>query len=103
MIRLLIVAAALVASSATASAAEVVRYQCKPWKAKHIHETAKAKTIAATLKKLGCEVKTRAHNGHVDVKYRCPEWRQLKLKTHEDAHRWEKWLKEYGFTTQHKH
>ncbi|MEM6690827.1 MAG: hypothetical protein AAF664_15445 [Planctomycetota bacterium] len=85
------------------SAAEVVRYRSEKWQAKHIHDTAKAKTIAATLKKLGCEVKEEQHNGHLDVKYRCPKWKDLELKTHDEAHQWEKWFKDYGFETDHKH
>ncbi|GAA4464317.1 hypothetical protein [Novipirellula rosea] len=91
------------AAATMAPANEVVRYQLKDWKAKHIHDTKKADTIAKTLKKLGCEVKTDQHNGHLDVKYRCPEWHELKLDSHDDAHKWEKWLKEFHFTTEHKH
>ena len=86
-----------------ASGAEIVRYQCKDWKAKHIHDTKKSDKIATTLKKLGCELKKEQHNGHVDVKYRCQKWMELKLKTHDEAHKWETWLKEFGFETQHKH
>jgi hypothetical protein len=91
------------AMSSTAMADEMVRYQLKDWKRKHIHDAKKAETIAETLTKLGCELTKDAHNGHIDVKYRCPEWRELKLDTHDEAHKWEKWLKEYGFTTEHKH
>lgn len=103
MIRLLTLMLVLSGVSATASAAEIVRYQCKDWKAKHIHEAKKADTIAGTLKKLGCEVKRHEHDGHIDVRYRCPKWRQLELKTHDEAHKWEKWFKEYGFKTEHEH
>ena len=62
-----------------------------------------AETIVTTLKKLGCEVKTHKHNGHIDVTYRCPKWRQLDLDTHAAAHKWESWLKEFQFQTEHKH
>lgn len=103
MLRLTSLAIVLFALSATASAAEIVRYQCKDWKAKHIHDSAKAETIADTLKKLGCEVQRFEHDGHYDVKYRCPEWKELELKTHDEATKWEKWFKEYGFKTEHRH
>ncbi len=108
MFRRLLIAATLLAiptfaMPTFAMADEMVRYQLKDWKAKHIHDDKKAETIAETLGKLGCEIKKDAHNGHIDVKYRCPEWRELKLDTHDEAHKWEKWLKEYGFTTEHKH
>ncbi|QDT03118.1 hypothetical protein K227x_14990 [Rubripirellula lacrimiformis] len=103
MFRRFALMAALMAVPTFALAGEMVRYQCKEWKAKHIHDAKKADTISATLKKLGCELKQDQHNGHIDVKYRCPDWRELKLDSHDEAHKWEKWLKEYGFTTEHKH
>ncbi|TWU04839.1 hypothetical protein [Stieleria varia] len=86
-----------------ASAAEIVKFQLKDWKAQHIHDTKKADKITDTLKKIGCEVERAEHNGHVDVKYRCPKERQMTLKTHEEASQWEKWLKGYGFTVSHSH
>lgn len=98
-----LVIAAMTAQSGEVSAEEVVRYQLTEWKAKHIHDAKKADTISTTLKKLGCELKKGQHDGHIDVKYRCPKWRQLDLDSHDEAHKWEKWLKEYGFKTQHKH
>lgn len=96
-----VVAVALV--PAVGSADEIVRYQLSSWKAKHIHDAKKADTITKTLQKLGCELKKEKHNGHIDVKYRCVKWRQLKFDTHEEAHKWEKWLKDYDFKTEHKH
>lgn len=84
-------------------AEEVVRYQLQDWKAKHVHDASKADTIVKTLTKLGCEVKKAQHSGHVDVRYRCPQWRQLRLDSHAQAHQWEKWLKEFSFVTIHKH
>lgn len=99
----LLVAVALTAVPLSLSADEIVRYRLKDWQAKHIHDTKKADTIAGTLSKLGCQVKRASHGGHVDVRYRCPKWRQLKLDSHAQAHKWEKWLKEYKFQTEHKH
>ncbi|MEM6362826.1 MAG: hypothetical protein AAF539_12275 [Planctomycetota bacterium] len=103
MCRLILIGLIAVSTTTLASAAESVRYRCVNWKAKHIHDTKKADTIEETLKKLKCEVKRHAHNGHDDVKYRCKEWKTLELKTHDEAHQWEAWLKQYGFETQHKH
>jgi hypothetical protein len=103
MIRPLLLAAALAATPVISAADEIVRYQLSDWKAKCIHDAKKAETITKTLKSLGCETKTNEHGGHIDVKYRCPEWRQLDLKSHAEAHRWESWLKEFGFQTEHKH
>ena len=103
MLKRLMLAIALGAIPIVAGADEIVRYQLSEWKAKHIHDAKKADTIAATLKKLGCELKKSQHNGHIDVRYRCPKWRELKLDSHDEAHKWEKWLKEFQFKTEHKH
>jgi hypothetical protein len=82
---------------------EDVLYRTVKWQAKHIHDAAKADKIAVTLKKLGCQLKRAEHDGHIDLSYHCPKWKKLSLKTHAEAHQWEKWLKEYGFQTQHQH
>ena len=103
MIRIFALLLAFAVLPSVAGAAEIVRYQLSDWKAKHIHDDKKADVIAQTLKKLGCETKKEQHNGHIDIKYRCPKWRQLDLKSHAEAHKWEKWLKEYHFKTEHKH
>lgn len=87
---------------AETSAAETVRYRLENWKAKHIHEVAKADQLTDTLKKLGCEVQKAEHNGHIDVKYRCPQWRQISLESEDEAARWEKWLKQNLFQTERK-
>ncbi|MEO1527271.1 MAG: hypothetical protein AAFX06_17720 [Planctomycetota bacterium] len=89
--------------STVALSAEVVHFQLKDWKTKHIHDTKKADVITTTLKKLGCEVEQEKHNGHFDVKYRCPKERKLPVKSHEEAVKWEKWFKEYGFKVYHTH
>jgi hypothetical protein len=103
MFKRLLMTFALVSIPALAMADEVVRYQLADWKAKHIHDEKKAESIVITLKKLGCEVKKHSHDGHIDVMYRCPKWRQLELDSHDEAHKWESWLKEFEFQTEHKH
>ena len=102
-IRMFMMVIAMIALPGFAVGEEIVRYQLKDWKAKHIHDAKKAATIEGTLKKLGCELQKYDHNGHIDLKYRCPKWHELKLKTHEEAHKWETWLKAFYFTTEHKH
>jgi len=103
---LLLIAFAFVSAqfpASVASAEEIVRYRLTDWKRKHMHDTAKAEKISETLKKLGCEVQKVAHNDHFDVKYRCPEWRQIKVDTHDEAIRWERWFKEFYFESEHRH
>ena len=103
MIRMIVLAVTLMAVPAMVAGDETVRYQLTDWKAKHVHDSKKAETIVKTLKKLGCELKQDQHDGHIDVKYRCPSWHELKLDSHDEAHKWEKWLQEYNFKTEHKH
>ena len=88
-----------------ASAADkyVVQFRLTKWKTMHFEETAKAETHLATVKKLGCEVKAGDHGGHIDVSYRCAEWRSLAVGTDAGAHKWEKWLRASGFETAHQH
>lgn len=95
----------LVAVSETASAAEqeAVDYRLTAWKKKHFHDAEKASDQATLLKKLGCEVEQDNHGGHIDVSYRCQNWRRMTLKSHSEAHRWEAWLKSVGFETNHVH
>jgi hypothetical protein len=51
-------------------------------------DAAKAKTHHDTVKKLGCEAtRQERHDGHVDVRYRCPRWKEIALKDHDAAHR----------------
>ncbi|MGC1275899.1 MAG: hypothetical protein WBC44_19510 [Planctomycetaceae bacterium] len=103
----LVVAAALVATVganvATAAEKFTVTYRCAKWKTIHFHQAEKAKLHYDTVKKLGCEAKRDDHGGHIDVSYRCEKWRQIALKSHDAAHRWEKWLKAAGFETRHSH
>jgi hypothetical protein len=103
MNRLLLMLLLSVTGTVFAGAAEIVHYQCKQWKVKHIHDVKKAETIAGTLKKLGVEVNQYKHGDHIDLKYRCVKERQLPVKTHEEAVKWEKWFKEYGFKVYHTH
>ena len=103
LVLVLFVPAVGVTSPSIAVAAEVVHYQCKDWKAKHIHDAKKAETIAKTMKNLKVEVSQSQHNGHIDLKYRCVKERSLSVKSHKEALDWEKWFKEYGFKAYHTH
>ena len=82
---------------------EIIEYRLKDWKTVEFEDAKKAKTHFDTVKKLGCEARQEDHNGHIDVSYRCPKWRQISLKSHADAHNWERWLEASGFETKHVH
>ncbi|MGH7200184.1 MAG: hypothetical protein ACREJB_06235 [Planctomycetaceae bacterium] len=89
--------------AASAAEKEIVAYRLTEWKTLHFHDGGKANTHYETVKKLGCEVKKQGHGDHVDVAYRCPQWRQISLTSHEHAHGWERWLKNSGFEVRHEH
>jgi len=93
----------LLPDTAEAASKEIVRFRLAKWKASHFKKVKDADAHASIMKSIGCEVKRHKHGDHIDVSYRCPKWRQLNLRTHTEAHQWEKWLKYYGFETQHKH
>jgi len=90
------------AAEPNAAAKELVSYRLEKWKTTHA-EGDQGDKLVETLKKLRCEVKVGSHGGHTDVNYRCPKWQQLALKSHEEAHQWEGWLKKHGFETKHDH
>ena len=88
---------------ASAAENEVVTYRLVEWKKLHFSDSQKAKQQLETIKNLGCEMRKDTHEGHVDVSYRCPQWKTMKLEAHADAHRWQGWLKAAGFETRHSH
>ncbi|TWT52374.1 hypothetical protein [Allorhodopirellula solitaria] len=91
------------ASSQTAAASEVVSYRCEKWTVRHEHDAKQADQIVETLKKLKVEVEKHDHNGHIDIKYRCPKWLSHKTTTHENAHKLQNWLNALKFETKHEH
>ena len=91
------------APAVVAAKREVVAYRAEKWQSAHFDDAKRVETHVATLKKLGCEVKTSQHGGHTDVSHRCPKWREIAFDTHEKAHEWEEWLKANGFETRHSH
>ncbi|EMI29042.1 hypothetical protein [Rhodopirellula europaea] len=90
------------ATEPSTAAQELVSYRLEKWKTTHA-EGDQSDKLVKTLKTLRCEVKVGSHGGHTDVNYRCQKWQQLALKSHEEAHQWEGWLKKYGFETKHAH
>lgn len=69
----------------------------------HVENEADTQRTIEILKKLGCETKVDQHNGHTDVSFRSPEWKEVTLDSHENADQWEQWLTRNGFQTLHGH
>jgi len=91
------------APSASAAEQEVVAYRLMAWKTVHFDDAQRADNHVSTLRRLGCDVRTGDHGGHIDVTYRCPEWREISLDSHAKAHTWQGWLNASGFETRHEH
>lgn len=84
-------------------AGELLAFQLPQWKEMHFEDTAKARQHVEVVKKLGCEVKQGSHAGHIDVSYRCADWKSLAVKNHDLSEQWAGWLKAAGFDVSHGH
>lgn len=82
---------------------ETIAFQLPQWKTMHFDDAAKASQHSDMVKKLGCEVKQGQHAGHIDLTYRCVQWKSMAVETHELADQWSGWLKGSGFDVSHAH
>ncbi len=80
-----------------------VRYRMPTTKKLHIHDPDKAKEMVMTLQLIGVYVSTSNHGNHIDASVHCPQWKTIELTSDEIAHKWQKWLNDNGFETQHTH
>ena len=78
------------------SAAKIVGYRTTDWQTVHTASSDEADQTVATLKRIGCEVDTNNHGDHIDIKFRCPEWRSMKVKTHTLQAQWSSWCESQG-------
>ncbi len=89
--------------AAHAHSGELVAFALTSWKTMHFDDAKKATQHAETVKKLGCELKQGKHDGHIDVSYRCAQWRTMTVPDHKMAEQWIGWLKASGFDVSHAH
>jgi len=82
-----------------ALSAKLVGYRATDWNTVHTYSKAEAEQTLATLKRIGCEVETNNHGDHVDIKFRCEEWRSMKVKTHTLQSQWSNWCEKQGMET----
>lgn len=80
-----------------------VAYRLTERRTTHVDDPAEASQLVDTFKKLGCEATIDDHGRHLDVSFRLSVWKSITLKSEENAHRWEDWLKKNGFETIHAH
>lgn len=89
--------------SLPAAETESVDFRLADWKTLHFNDAKKGNAHYEAIKKLGCEVKKEDHGGHLDVSYRCKDWKTMTVASHDAAHQWQRWLKAAGFETKHAH
>ena len=82
---------------------EVVKYRLADWRSQHIHQPAEVGQLTTLYRSLACEVENLDHAGHTDLRYRCPQWMEIELPSHDAAHKWQDFLKNAGFETAHEH
>jgi len=103
LITMAICASGALAGNVVAASPEVINFRLPQWKSAHFDDATSAQANFKTFKQIGCEVEQGQHGDHFDIRYRCPTWRSISLNSHDEAHRWERWLKASGFETSHKH
>ena len=91
------------AVNADGSHKEVVKYRLADWRSQHIHQEAEIGQLTTLYRSLACEVEHVDHDGHTDLKYRCPQWMEIDLPSHQAAHKWQEFLNKAGFETSHEH
>ncbi|MEL7500162.1 MAG: hypothetical protein AAFN77_21360 [Planctomycetota bacterium] len=79
--------------------AKIVGFRVTEWKTVHSESEQQAEQMISTLNKLRCEVKTENHGNHIDISYRCPEWRSMKLGTDSLVNQWVMWCGAQGMET----
>ena len=81
------------------SAPKKIGFRLKEWKTIHAPSIEDAQVTIATLKKIGCEVESDDHGNHIDVKYRCSDWRSMKVATDQLVNQWTTWCAGKGMET----
>jgi hypothetical protein len=89
----------LVPAKSIKSSTMKMGYRVEAWKTLHSSSSEEAEQSIATLKKIGCEVKTQEHGNHIDVSYRCVDWRSMKLSNSQLLNQWSGWCKDRGMET----
>ena len=82
-----------------ATAPKKMGFRLTEWKTIHSHSAQEAEETISALKKIGCEVTSDNHGNHIDVKYRCPEWKSMKLATDQLVNQWATWCGAKGMET----
>ncbi len=83
----------------SATARKIIGFRLADWKTAHFHDVNQADSAEQTLTKIGCEVNRSQHDGHIDLRFRSPTWKQITLETDEQVEQWSQWLVQQGMLT----
>ena len=78
-----------------------ISYRLPKSKTAHFATKEEADSQLKTLKQLGCQASQHQHDGHIDVRYQCPQWQTITLKNPQEVATWQRWLRGRGFATVH--
>ena len=76
-----------------------VGFRLTIWKTIHSVNQNSAQDSIDTLKKIGCEVNSNNHGNHIDVQFRCEQWKTMEVPSDQLAAQWSSWLIEKGMET----
>jgi len=81
------------------ASAKQVGFRLTKWKTAHTSSEAEAQEMIGALQKIGCEVDSDIHEAHIDVKYRCLQWKSIQLATDQLVAQWSTWCEAKGMET----
>ena len=76
-----------------------VGFRLTKWKTIHTNSEDEAQETIGALQKIGCEVDSNTHGDHIDVKYRCSQWKSIELATDQLVNQWSSWCEAKGMET----
>lgn len=76
-----------------------IGFRLKAWKTIHADSADGVQETIATLKKIGCEVESDNHGNHIDIRYRCLNWKSMRLATDQLVDQWTTWCAAKGMET----
>lgn len=88
-----------VGATTAKDAQKKIGFRMLNWKKRCVHNADEANQLIASLEKIGCEVVQANHNGHMDVSYRCPEWKTITVENDTFQAQWTNWMGTAGLDT----
>ena len=82
---------------------EAVQFRLVAWKRLHGDGSANEAAFIDQMRRLGVDVRVDKHNGHSDIAFRAPTWRDVHVADHSNADQLMAWLKKNGFEVRHEH